>query len=121
MHEAALAASIMHIVETTARSQGALRVRELRLEVGALANVEVDALQFALHTALTGSIAEEAQIECLLIPGGGRCASCGASVPLAALYDLCPLCDNPVQATSGLELRVKDVLLEFRYEKPPQT
>lgn len=114
MHEAALAASIMQIVEATARNQGALRVRELRLEIGALANVELEALRFALQAAIEDSSAAGARIEYLSIPGAGRCASCGALVALATLYDPCPLCDNyPVRPTGGRELRVKDVLLEF--------
>ncbi len=119
MHEAALAASIMRIVETTAREQGAVRVRELRLEIGALANVEVEALRFALRAALVDSIAAAAQLECLVVAAEGRCARCGAVVALTTLYDLCPHCEGyPVVPSSGLELRVKDVLLEFAPSAP---
>jgi hydrogenase nickel incorporation protein HypA/HybF len=113
MHEIALAESIMNIVEATARRQGATRVTEVRLEIGELANVEMDALQFGLEAALHGSLAEGARIECLIIPGRGQCLSCGENVPLAALYDPCPRCDGyPVRPTGGQELRVKDIMVE---------
>ncbi|HOW74964.1 MAG TPA: hydrogenase maturation nickel metallochaperone HypA [Candidatus Competibacteraceae bacterium] len=113
MHEMALAESILDIIEATARRQGAVRVREVRLEIGELANVEMTALECALQAALRDSLAEGARIECLVIPGQGLCLTCGETVPLAALYDLCPRCDGyPVQPTSGQELRVKDILVE---------
>lgn len=113
MHEMALAESILNIVEETACRQGAVRVTEVRLEIGKLANVEIEALQFGLEAALHGSMAEGAHIECLIIPGQGHCLSCGESVPLTALYDPCPRCDGyPVRPTGGQELRVKDILVE---------
>jgi len=113
MHEMALAESILNIVEATARRQGAVRVTEVRLEIGELANVEITALQFALDAALRDSLAEGARIECLIIPGQGRCLTCSETVPLATLYDPCPRCDGyPVRPTSGQELRVKDILVE---------
>lgn len=113
MHEMALAESILRIVEATARRQGAVRVREVRLEIGELANVEIAALEAALPAALRDSLAEGARIECLIIPGQGRCLTCGETVPLATRYDPCPHCDGyPVQPTGGQELRVRDILIE---------
>ncbi len=113
MHEMALAASILNIVEDTARQQGAGRVTEIRLEIGELANVESAALQFCLESALCGSLAEGARVELLAIPGRGQCVTCGETVPLAALYDPCPRCDSyPVRPISGQELRVKDIMVE---------
>jgi hydrogenase nickel incorporation protein HypA/HybF len=113
MHEMALAESILNIVEETARRQGATRVTEVRLEIGELANVESEALQFGLEAALRGSLAEGAHVECLIIPGQGLCLTCGKTVSLAALYDPCPQCDGyPVRPTGGQELRVKDIMVE---------
>jgi hydrogenase nickel incorporation protein HypA/HybF len=113
MHEMALAESILNIVEETARRQGAARVTEVRLEIGELANVESEALQFGLEAALRGSLAEGAHVECLIIPGQGLCLTCGKTVSLAALYDPCPQCDGyPVRPTGGQELRVNDIMVE---------
>jgi hydrogenase nickel incorporation protein HypA/HybF len=44
------------------------------------------------------------------VPGSGLCLSCDRTVPLAALYDPCPLCGGfPVQPTAGTEMRVKEL------------
>ena len=113
MHEIALAESILNIVEETARNQGAARVTELRLEIGELANVEIEALQFGLEVTLRGSLADGAQVEILTIPGQGQCLECGAIVWLPTLYDPCPQCGGyPVRPTGGQEMRVKDILVE---------
>ncbi len=110
MHEMALAESILGLVAETAHRQGALRVTEIRLEIGELANVESDALRWSLAAVLRGSLAEGARVELLMIPGQGLCLSCGAVVPLTNRYDPCPRCDGyPVRPTGGEELRVKDI------------
>ena len=46
MHEMALAASVLDIVEATAHRDGAAQVRAVWLEIGALSQVEPDALRF---------------------------------------------------------------------------
>lgn len=113
MHEMSLAEGILQIVETAAREQGFARVREIRLEIGALAGVEVEALRFCLDAVLAGSVASGAHIELVHRPGQGWCMQCGETVPLAALYDACPRCGgHQVQATGGMEMRVKDLLVE---------
>ena len=113
MHEMALAESILTLVEETARHQGAFRVTEVRLEIGELANVESEALQFCLEVALQDSLASGARVEYLMIPGHGQCLECGETVPITALYDPCPRCGGyPVRPTGGQELRVKDIVVE---------
>ncbi len=113
MHEMSLAESILEIVEDTARKQGFARVKEVRLEIGALSGVEIEALSFCMDVVLNGSVAEGARVELERVPGTGWCMQCGVSVPLDALYDPCPRCGGyQVQATSGTEMRVKDLLVE---------
>jgi len=113
MHEMALAESILNIVEETARNQGAIRVTELRLEIGELANVEIEALQFCMDVVLRDSLADGARVEYLMMAGQGQCLECGALVSLSALYDPCPQCGGyPVRPTGGQEMRVKDIVVE---------
>lgn len=113
MHEMSLAESILHIVEDAARDQGFSRVQALRLEIGALAGVEAEALRFCLEAVLRHSVAAGAQVELLTVPGRGWCMQCGASVPINARYDPCPRCGSyQVQPTGGTEMRVKDLLVE---------
>ena len=58
MHEMSLAEGILQIVEETAAHQGFKRVTEVRLEIGALSGVEIEALSFCLDVVLKGSVAE---------------------------------------------------------------
>lgn len=113
MHELSLAEGILQIVEDAAAQQGFKRVTEVRLEIGALSGVEVEALSFCLDMVLKDSIAEGARVELEKVPGSGFCLECGETVPVNALYDACPRCGGyQVQATGGTEMRVKDLMVE---------
>jgi hydrogenase nickel incorporation protein HypA/HybF len=75
--------------------------------------VEADALSFCLDVVLKDSVADGARLEMEKTPGQGYCLGCGATVPVNALYEACPLCGSyQVQATGGMEMRVKDLLVE---------
>jgi hydrogenase nickel incorporation protein HypA/HybF len=113
MHEMSLAENILGIVEGAAGAQGYSRVLELRIEIGALAGVEPDALRFCLDVVLKDSVADGATIAIIDIAGQGWCMQCEDYVNIAALYDACPNCGGyQVQATAGTEMRVKDMLVE---------
>ena len=113
MHEMSLAENVLQIMEAAAREQGFARVKEIRLEIGELAGVEREALRFCLEGVLHDGIAAQARVEFLTLPGRGWCMQCGKEVPISALYDPCPLCGSPrVQATEGMQMRVRDLLVE---------
>jgi hydrogenase nickel incorporation protein HypA/HybF len=113
MHEMSLAEGILQIVEDAAAQQGFKRVTEVRLEIGALSGVEVEALSFCLDVVLKNSVADGAKVELERLPGRGFCLACSQPVEIAALYDACPQCGSyQVQATGGTEMRVKDLLVE---------
>lgn len=113
MHEMSIAEGILGIVENAAHDQGFSRVKEIRLEIGALSGVEIEALKFCLDVVMNDSVAQGAKVELDILPGSGWCMACGKTVPIAALYDACPGCGGyQVQATGGTEMRVKDLLVE---------
>lgn len=113
MHEMSLAEGILQIVEDTAGAQGFKRVTQVRLEIGALAGVEVEALAFCLDLVLKGSLAEGAEVRLDRLPGEGWCLDCSERVEIGALYDPCPRCGGyRVQPTGGTQMRVKDLLVD---------
>mgnify|MGYP006151145365 CR=1 FL=1 len=63
MHEMSLAEHVREIIEDAAGAQGFRQVRRIVLEIGELAAVETDALQFCLDVVLEGSVAEGAALE----------------------------------------------------------
>jgi hydrogenase nickel incorporation protein HypA/HybF len=112
MHELSLAEGIRRIVEDAARAHRAGRVTRVVLEVGELAAVEMEALDFCLAAALRGGVADGAAVEVREVAGAGRCPGCGAEVALHERYDPCPRCGAyGLRPTAGTELRVKAVEL----------
>jgi hydrogenase nickel incorporation protein HypA/HybF len=113
MHEMSLAEGVLQVIEDTAVKQGFDRVTAVHLEIGALAGVEIEALRFCMDAVLNGSIASGAEVEFTCIPGQGFCLVCADTVPMNVLFDACPRCGSyQVQATGGMEMRVKDLLVQ---------
>lgn len=116
MHEMSLAEGVITVIEDTLAAQpGAARgevVRRVRLEVGRLAAVELDALRFAFDVVKRGSVAGDAALEVIELPGAAWCLPCGDTVAIGRRGDPCPRCgSHQVQVTGGDELRVKDIEL----------
>jgi hydrogenase nickel incorporation protein HypA/HybF len=113
MHEMALAESMLEIVESAARKHGASRVSAVRLEIGALSHVAVDALRFCFDAVTRGSLAEGARLEIDATPGEAWCMTCGEGVPLAQVGDPCPRCGGyQLTVTRGDDMRVKDIEID---------
>ena len=113
MHEMSLAESVREIVDETARANGAQRVVVVRLEVGALAQVEVDAMRFAFDVVKRGSLAETARLDIVEVGGSAWCMSCSQTVALERRGDACPNCASfQLQVTGGDRMRVLDIEIE---------
>ncbi len=113
MHEMSLAEGILQVLEDSARRQSFERVKTVWLEIGALANVEVESLRFCFDAVVRDSIAAGASLEILERPGQAWCHPCGCAVMVRALYDPCPQCAGyQLQVTGGTEMRVKEVEVE---------
>lgn len=111
MHEMSIAESVLGIVEETARREGFTRVKEVRLEIGRLAAVEIEALRFCFDAVVRGSLAEGAALAIDETPGTAWCFDCSASVGLASRADPCPECGGgKLQVNGGTDMRVKDLV-----------
>jgi len=110
MHEMALAEGVREIVDDAARSGGARRVASVRLEIGRLAQVEVDALRFAFEVVKRGSLADSARLEIVERDGLAWCMCCSEVVAIGALGDACPTCGHhQLQVTGGDRMRVLEI------------
>ena len=111
MHEMSIAESVLGIVEDTARQEGFGRVKEVRLEMGRLAAVEVEALRFCFDVVVRGSLAEGAELAIDEVPGTAWCFDCSESVSVDARGEACPRCGGGrLQVNGGTEMRVKDLV-----------
>lgn len=113
MHEMALTASVIALVEDSARRENFSRATAIVLEIGALGHVEPEAMRFCFEAVSRGTVAEGARLDIVRIPGQGWCLDCGKTVPLAERFGACPECGrHHVQMTAGDELRVKELEVE---------
>lgn len=110
MHELSLAVEVVHIVEKAVASHGLQVVDRLRLTVGELANVELQALETALTSALAGTAAAGAQLDYIEEAGRGICQMCQATVDVHEYHAECPACGGgPVRVTAGQALKVSAI------------
>lgn len=113
MHELAIAQSIVALAEEQARQHQAAAIEELELEIGRLSGVEIPTLEFALESAVKGSLLEEARIVRHYIDGEARCVECDTCYPLPTLLTPCPHCGSwYFQLLKGKELRVKSIVIK---------
>lgn len=110
MHEMSLAEGVLGAIEEAARAQRFTMVKTVRLEIGRLAAVELDALRFAFDVVKRGGIADAARLDIVELPGAAWCLRCCDTVPLSARGDACPRCGSfQMQVSAGEELRVKEL------------
>src|SRR5574343_1498285 len=113
MHEMSLAEGVLQIVEDTARRENASCVKLVVLEIGRMSSVQPEALKFCFDAVTRGSIADQAALEIVAVPGSGWCMQCAGTVPMQELYGACPTCgSHQVQATGGTDMRVKEIEIE---------
>jgi hydrogenase nickel incorporation protein HypA/HybF len=112
MHEMSLAEGVLGVVQEAARAHQPCTVRTVRLEIGALAAVECEALRFAFDVVKRGSVAEAAELDIVQVPGTAWCLQCSRSVTIGERGDPCPQCGSwQLQVTGGGEMRVRELEL----------
>jgi len=110
MHEMSLCEGMLRIIEDQARLHDFSRVRSVRLEIGALAAVDPEAMRFCFDAVTRGSVAEGARLDLLVPPGTAWCHHCGQTVEIAGRQDPCPLCDGfRLEVTGGAGMRIVDL------------
>ena len=110
MHEMSIVAGVLDIAEQEARAAGAAVINTVEIEVGRLAGVEIDALEFCFETARRGTLAERALLVIHDIPGRGHCPACDQDVDIDFFMAVCPACgEGLVEVLQGRELRVRAI------------
>ncbi|GAB7184739.1 hydrogenase maturation factor HypA/HybF [Kitasatospora sp. Ki12] len=119
MHEMSIAAAVVEQVDAAARDHGAPGVTRVRLQVGELAGVVPQALDFCFELACAGTLVEGAVLQTEQVAARARCGSCATEWEVGMPPDLgCPSCSGGlsegvsgggVELLSGRELQILDV------------
>lgn len=113
MHEISLCEGILQVIEEHAEQQRFAKVSRVRLEIGALAGVELQALRFGFDVVTRNTLAEGAILDIISLPGQAWCLGCNQSVAVQQRFDACPVCGSyQLHVSGGDELRIKDLEVE---------
>jgi len=113
MHEMSLCESLLQILEDNARSQGFTRVKTVWLEIGGLSGVETQAMHFGFEVVTRGTLADQAKLEVIAVPGQAWCIQCSKTVPVQQRFDACPDCGSyQLQVTGGDDMKIKELEVE---------
>jgi hydrogenase nickel incorporation protein HypA/HybF len=113
MHEMSIAEGVRDLIEDEARRNRYTRIREVELEVGQLANVDIGALRFALDVALRGSLADGSTVTIVEPAGEAWCMYCAGTVALHRRGDACPTCGGyRLAVTDGDQMRVVGLVVD---------
>ena len=110
MHEMGICQGILASSIEAAEKQGAVRITEIRVNVGELTEVVEYALQFAFESLTPNTMAEGATLVIHHIPAKSRCTQCGTEFEHGRFDAVCPECGNPFGETlAGRELDIASV------------
>ena len=113
MHELSIAMSIIDLATKEAKKGNATRVKEVELEIGEMAGVDKEALDFSLRIAMQHTLLEDAKVNIVEIESLAVCRDCKTRFSPVSMYDSCPHCHSyGVEFLRGRELRLKSLLVE---------
>ncbi len=112
MHELSIVMSIIDIAEEEVKKNHAHKVDAIELEVGSLAGVEMEALDFSWEAIVRDTVLQDAERIIDNVQAIARCTNCGCEYPVKEAFEPCPACSDVfVQYLQGKELRVKALTL----------
>lgn len=104
---------VLDAVEASAKENHAVRVVEVRLVIGEMAEVLDDAMEFAFEALTPGTMAEGASLVMKKIKPRSRCLACNTEFEHKRLNFACPLCDAlATELVAGRELYIESMEIE---------
>ena len=110
MHELSITRSVVSLCAERARGR---RVHQVRLRIGRLAGIEVEAVKFCFDVCAQGTELEGARLVIEDVAGRGECGVCGASLPMTDFVEMCGCgASAPLKVVAGEEMQIVDIELE---------
>lgn len=97
------------VIETVLERVGDREVRIVRLWIGELSGVSVDALRFGFDVCACGTTLATAELDIVTIAGTAHCKRCGREEPIRAFGAPCSCGSPDRELIHGDELLLKEV------------
>lgn len=107
MHELGIAQNIVDAVMREMTERRLLSVTTIALRIGAMTDVDSDALSFGFQILTKETPLEQSQLRIERVPVRGRCGACRHDFEIAGYAFQCPACcSREVKLVSGTELDI---------------
>lgn len=108
-----IALNIVEIAENEAKKDKAENIKSIELEIGQLSGVVVDALKFAMDSAVKNTMLQDSKVLIHSIPGLCLCKVCQHKFESCEIFTICEHCGSTdINVLRGNELRVKALVVE---------
>lgn len=97
------------VVEAVVDRLGDQRVAVVRLEIGKLAGVVVDAMRFSFDVCVQGTPLAGAELDIVEVAGLARCRACGLEQATSSFAAACECGSFDRELVRGTELRLVEV------------
>jgi len=113
MHELSIVMGIIKSTEKVMAERPGIKVTAIGLEIGTMAGIEKDALDFAWRRAIRGTILSEAERRIEWIKAQAKCLECNTIFDIEHQFDACPVCGSYFKDIfTGKQLRIKYLEVE---------
>src|SRR5210317_352320 len=112
MHELSVVLGIVDLVDKELAKANRQAVESIELEIGTLAGVEPQALDYAWDEGVKNTVLAKAKRDINYLEGQAKCLECSTIFKVEQLYDSCPNCQSYFKdIIQGKELRVKSIIV----------
>lgn len=113
MHEATLISEVISVIEERVKTEKLGKVKVVLLEVGALAAVELEALEFMYEALKEGTRLEGARLEIVKKSAKAMCGLCEKNFEISSYRDVCPICGSlDFKIIEGDQIFIKNIEVE---------
>jgi hydrogenase nickel incorporation protein HypA/HybF len=99
----------MTLVDMAVERAEGRSIRRLRVEVGALAAIDMRSMEFCFEVCAKDTPLEGAELLFESVKGRARCRACNADVELTQPYGECPCGSLSLDITGGQSVRLLDM------------
>ncbi|MBI3585931.1 MAG: hydrogenase maturation nickel metallochaperone HypA [Ignavibacteriales bacterium] len=112
MHELSIAQNIVEIIRKQVPEKELPDVSLVRLQIGDLAGIVCDSLEFCYGVITTNTVLQNSKLEIDRIPARVFCRTCQTVSSTEPSFLVCPACGSGnVKLESGTELQVSEIEL----------